>query len=253
MQFASCTNIGKIRTNNEDSLFVPGRDTSLCQSFFIAVADGMGGHSAGEVASMITIKSILSFLERPGVYQLALTNPEKVLSEAVSEANKKVYLLSQQSGVFKGMGSTITAALCFEDRVVIANIGDSRAYHITKDAITKLTIDHTLVQQMLDSGQLSNENAVNNPQRHILTRAIGIRSEETPDIFQYKWEKGDMLLLASDGLFEQTTEQDIYQALQEESTIQQKCDALVALAMEKGGTDNISVCIAFNCEEVESE
>ena len=250
MQYASITDQGKIRSLNEDSLFVPTKYTQPCHAFLMAVADGMGGHSAGEVASKLAIKSLLSYLEKPGMLEHAQEYPAKVLSEAIFAANEKIWMLSTGSASFSGMGSTITAAMCFQNKLVVANVGDSRAYIVTKSGIQQLTRDHTMVQEMVDKGEITKEEAAHHAQRHILMRALGVRLRERPEIFDYEWKKGDLLLLCSDGLTGAVQDQEIHDILKKYSrNIEKACQTLLALSLERGGIDNITICIAKNTDQ----
>lgn len=250
MQYASITDQGKIRSLNEDSHFVPTRYTQPCHAFLMAVADGMGGHSAGEVASKLAVKSLLSYLEKPGMLEKAQEYPAKVLSEAIFAANEKIWMLSTGSASFSGMGSTITAAMCFQNQVVVANVGDSRAYIITKSGIEQLTKDHTMVQEMVDQGEITKEEAAHHAQRHILMRALGVRLRERPELFNYEWKRGDILLLCSDGLTGSVRDQEIYDIVRKHhKNMDKACQSLLDLSLQRGGIDNITICIAKNTDQ----
>ena len=249
MLYASSTHKGNIRAINEDSLFIPLDQTHRHHGYLMAVADGMGGHRAGEVASLMAIESLLSFLALPGQEQRMQDKPETVLYDAIALTNRKIWLLSRGSHELGGMGTTITAALCKTDRVIIGHVGDTRAYLFSAGQLTRVTRDHTLVQEMVEAGLLTQEDTVTHMQRHILTRALGVREREIADIYDCPWSAGDKLLLCSDGLTEHVREDEIQSLLAETADLPTACTTLENMALERGGIDNISVCMASN-EEV---
>lgn len=193
---------------------------------------------------MMTVKSLESYYHAPGMVARAKANPEETLCEAIGEANGKIWMLARRSRQFHGMGTTVVAALCFDDRIVVANVGDSRAYLVTAQDIRQVTRDHTLVQDLLENGILTPDEAVVNRQRHVLTRAIGIRETEIPDIFRVSWEPGDCLVLVTDGLTEHVSDEEIRKTCQDAQTMEEAAQALIDLALTRGGTDNVTVCLA---------
>ena len=193
---------------------------------------------------MMTIKSMESYYQAPGMAARAKTQPRETLTEAVAEANGKIWMLARRSRQFHGMGTTLVAALCLEDRVVVANVGDSRAYLVSDQDIRQVTRDHTLVQDLLENGVLTPDEVSVNRQRHVLTRAIGVRDSERPDLFEVPWKAGDRLVLATDGLTEHVSDEEIRTICTEAQEIGQAIDQLICLALERGGSDNVTVCMA---------
>ena len=243
MIFASSTHRGKIRELNEDSVYVPAPHKYKGPAFLMAVADGMGGHNAGEVASAMAIKSLLNLLQQPGAEKRAQTEPVKFLSESVAITNDKIYYLARQGEKFSGMGTTLTAALCLPECVYVAHMGDSRAYLLAHGRLQRITRDHTLVQELVQSGILTEQEAAIHPQRNIITRALGTQQSQAPDIFEQPWQRGDRLLICSDGLTNHVADEELEQYMKERHTPQQLCDLLVEQALHRGGSDNISVCV----------
>lgn len=245
MRYSGISNKGNVRAINEDSSYIPTRKEHSLPNC-MAVADGMGGHNAGEVASSMAIKSIVSTLKKR-IYDC--DSPDRaasLLTDAFVEANEKIWMLARDSQEFSGMGTTLTAGLCFNDRVVIGHIGDTRAYMVNELGLEQISEDHTLVQEMVDSGMIKREEAVHHMQRHIITRALGVREAEQADIYTREWNKGNLLLLCSDGLTEHVLPDEIVEVCWERDDLDAVCQELVKLALERGGTDNITICLALH-------
>lgn len=245
MRYASYTHKGNIRELNEDSLYIPDIRDEKAPAFFMAVADGMGGHRAGEVASAIAIKSMVNQLQDACVREQAQTEPFAFLESCIAKTNQKIYMLSKTGLKFAGMGTTLTAAVCLPQAVYVAHLGDSRAYFLHAHTLTQITRDHTMVQEMVENGAIRPEDAPWHPYRHIITRALGIAKTQQIDTYQAPWERGDRVLLCSDGLTTHLSDEEIGQMLgDEEMTLDAICHTMVDLALTRGGTDNVSVCIA---------
>lgn len=234
MKAAYSTNIGK-RNNNEDSMFIPRENLPLA-----AVADGMGGHNAGEIASHMAIDVVSEF-----IVQADLALPSAALRGAIETANRNIYAHAVNSNVYAGMGTTITAALIGE-HVVVANVGDSRAYLFSNGELKRVTRDHSLVEELMLRGEISPEQAAHHPQRNIITRALGADSDVDVDLFELDWAKGDMLMLCTDGLSAMLEEGNMIQILSSEAPLETKCDELCESALENGGRDNITVILLLN-------
>ena len=188
--FAAATDVGRMRTNNEDSY--------LSSQPVAAVADGMGGHSAGEVASAIAIEELAALGNRgPWENETAATDD---LKQAILRANRRIREMAAGDRRLNGMGTTLVALLEDGDMVHVANVGDSRGYLLRQGELSQVTVDHSLVQELVDDGRLSPEDAERHPQRSVITRALGIDPEVEFDLFTYKLQVGDRLLLCSDGL-----------------------------------------------------
>ena len=191
MRYASYTHKGNIRELNEDSLYVPDVRDEKAPAFFMAVADGMGGHRAGEVASAIAIKSMVNQLQDPCVREQAEKEPLVFLESCIAKTNQKIYMLSKTGLKFAGMGTTLTAAVCLSETVYVAHVGDSRAYLSHGQNLTQITHDHTMVQEMVENGAIRPEDAPWHPYRHIITRALGIAKTQQIDTrCSPRWQDG---------------------------------------------------------------
>jgi protein phosphatase len=234
LDICSKTDVGRVRTTNEDSLLV----VPLGTVHILAVADGLGGHAAGEVASRIALIEIEEFLKA----NLAGNNLREAIGGAVAKANKEIWLLSKENAAYEGMGSTLVLAIVSGDKALIANVGDSRAY-LMGDGVRQVTKDHSLVRELVDRGVISEEQAVGHPQKNIVTRSLGAKEEVVPDF--YDWElSGNTLLLCSDGLTDTLSENEIIETIVASADLDEACSRLIDLANRKGATDNITVILA---------
>ena len=225
--FGSRTDVGCVREHNEDSYLV--------KSPLFVVADGMGGHEAGEVASKIAVTTMEAHAPKS-------TSPE-ALGAAVVKANEAV-LRGAKDGTGKpGMGTTLTAAFVYEDEAVIAQVGDSRAYLLHNDQLQRITRDHSLVADLIEQGRLTEAEARFHPQRSVITRALGSDPNMQPDLYTLHVEEGDRLVLCSDGLCSMISDGEIEEILLDNPTPAQACDALVEEALIAGGLDNVTVIV----------
>ena len=226
--FGSRTDIGCLRDHNEDSLVVTPP--------LFAVADGMGGHAAGEVASEIAVR-VLS--------ELAPEHPDvEALGRAIEEANRAVIQAAREGRGRQGMGTTMTAAMLEGERLVIAQVGDSRAYLLHQGKLQQLTRDHSLMADMIEAGQLTPEEARTHPQRSVITRALGSDAHLHPDIYEINVETGDRLLICSDGLSGMIFDDQIENTLRRVQDPQRCASPLVNEAIAAGGHDNVTVIVA---------
>ncbi|MFZ5632916.1 MAG: Stp1/IreP family PP2C-type Ser/Thr phosphatase [Bacillota bacterium] len=232
MKWSQMTEVGLVRKKNEDSLCVVP-DLAL-----FAVADGMGGHQAGEVASRIAVESVSRRI-RNGSNDEAV----KSLLEGVRLANSKIYSASRDKPTYRGMGTTLTAAVIREKELILAHVGDSRAYIIRGNKIYPLTEDHSLVQEMFRHGGITKEQARDHPHRNVLTRALGTDPLVDVDLIRIKLEKGDILLLCTDGLSGLLEDDEMLRLVREAAHPDQAVQGLVSEAMKRGGSDNISVIV----------
>jgi protein phosphatase len=230
------TDTGRQRRDNEDSMFA--------RPPVFVVADGMGGAQAGEVASQVAIEAFRQGLPDGGP-------PEERLADRVREANRRIYELSRAEHERAGMGTTLTAAYLDEAQVAIAHVGDSRAYLFRDGLLKRLTQDHSLVDELVRRGKLTEEQAAEHPQRSIITRALGPEPSVEVDTWTYPAKAGDVVLLCSDGLTSMITEDRLSEILGSASTLEQAADELIADANDAGGRDNITV-VLFRLEEVEA-
>ncbi len=226
------SDVGKVRRGNEDAL--------LLRDSVYAVADGMGGHLAGEVASATALEPIAELDGR--IFQdnaAAVT----ALRAAVTAANERVSQLARDNPNYRGMGTTLTAALVEGRRLHVAHVGDSRAYLLRDGHFSQLTDDHTLVQHLVDEGQITQEEAARHPQRSVVTRAIGVSDDVDVDSMSLELQPGDQLLLCSDGLTGVVEDEAIARTLMEVEDPDQAVGDLIDLANEAGGPDNITVLL----------
>lgn len=229
MQIACKTDVGLVREHNEDCCVIG--------EHFAIVADGMGGHNKGEVASGIA-SDVLS--EK---FSNAESVGKELLVKAVEEANSCVYKEALSNPDCAGMGTTVVAAVWDDKKVIIGHIGDSRAYEVSKNGITLLTKDHTLVQALIDDGKLTLKEAENYPDRHVITRAVGTDPVESPDVVEIKRKKNHWLVLCSDGLTNHVTEAEIKECIEKTDDADKAVETLVDMANSGGGTDNITVAV----------
>lgn len=244
------TNVGRVRPVDEDSILAMEIRTAFLSEartrLLLMVADGMGGHRRGDVASRIAVqtaaRTLLPLLTTEQDIPRAMYHRE--LREAVVAANQAVFAEAQRNPECEGMGTTLSLAVADGDTLHVANVGDSRAYIVNKREICRVTRDHSLVQEMVDRGELLPEEARHHPRKNVITMVLGVYGEVTPDIGCLTVEPGDMVLLCCDGLINHVEDDEIHRVVVETSDPQRACEILVALANKGGGTDNISVVIA---------
>ena len=246
--FAS--NVGRVRAVDEDSILaMEVRTAYLSQArtrLLLMVADGMGGHRRGEIASRIAVQTVASNLLP------LLTSEQEILratyhhelQAAVGEANQAIFAEARAHPECEGMGTTLSMAVADGRSLHVANAGDSRVYLVNAREIYQITRDHSLVQEMLDRGELLPQEARHHPRKNVITMALGVFEEMTPDIGCVTMEPGDMVLLCCDGLINHVEDEDIQRVVVETRDPQTACEILVALANKGGGTDNISVILA---------
>ena len=229
------SDIGMVRNLNEDYA-----KYLECNDFKIyVVADGMGGHNAGEVASKMAAEGIVNYVGE----NFSENTKDVVLKNAIEKVNKDIYFHSLKNDCLNGMGTTITACLITKDWIKIANVGDSSCFGITNNEVIKITKDHSLVQELVDSGSISENEAANHPKKNIITRAIGTSDKVNVDIFDIIENKYDKYVLCSDGLTNELTKEDIIKVINEEKDLSLACERLVNIAKYKGGRDNITVLL----------
>ena len=246
---------GRKREQNEDSVLCIQLDASMdklkeCAGLFI-VADGMGGHKAGETASRLavseTARTCMAAL--PGLLNEnsnapATENPAKIIELAINMASKAIYDLSQKEKDMDGMGTTIVVALVAGQDLYVTNVGDSRCYIINENEIVQVSTDHSLAHEMVMAGLITAEESKTHPRKNVLTRVVGYDEKLTMESHNRKLYCGDNILLCSDGLWGVVPDQQIKETVLAAATPQEACDRLVATANDLGGPDNISVIIA---------
>ena len=229
------SNVGKKRAVNEDSFYFE----RFPKGYVMIVSDGMGGHNAGDVASRLAISSIREFMEKHDIF----SDPEIMIRQAVSYANEKIFTSSLKKVQWHGMGATLVMAVVRSQTAFVANVGDSRAYLISKNKISQITRDHSYVYELVKNGIITEEEAKTHPRRNEILKALGIAPEVYPDIFSLEIIRTDKLLLCTDGLTSQVDDSEILSAVNKMSR-KASCEELVRLANERGGPDNITVVIS---------
>ncbi|WP_297519471.1 Stp1/IreP family PP2C-type Ser/Thr phosphatase [uncultured Clostridium sp.] len=229
------TDIGNVREINEDyANYYLGEGYKL-----YVVADGMGGHNAGEVASKMAVDGMISFIKD----NYKKINDNEILIEAVAEVNYKIYKHSLEANNLSGMGTTIAAAFATEKVIRVVNVGDSVCYGIERDAIDKITKDHSLVQELLDTGSISVEEARNHPRKNIITRAVGTNIRVEVDQFTVPRNIYDYFVLCTDGLSNEVSEEEIFNEIRWSNDLKESSKRLVDMAKDAGGKDNITVLV----------
>lgn len=232
------TNVGKVRTGNEDAYYTP-----LPGEHFAMVADGLGGHQAGEVASDIAVKTFIGYIRERQI-------DEEVLAEAVAIANKAIFDEAHNDPSKRGMGTTLTAVYIDDQYTRWVHVGDSRAYVLREGVLIQMTNDHSLMAEMLDQGEITPEQARTHPQRSYITRALGTNKSVKPDISRIDNIKDDVWLLCTDGLTNYMMSYELAMImLQPNMDWNEKLDMMIGGALDRGGTDNITAVIVVVGEE----
>lgn len=239
----SMTNIGRKRSVNQDYVYSSEEPVGKLPNLFV-VADGMGGHNAGDYASRVAVETIVEWIaDSPE------GNPLRVFEEAIRAANARVRDLAYQSPELEGMGTTVVAASCGNGQLSVANVGDSRLYVVNRSGIRQITKDHSWVEEMVRRGGIGREEARNHPDKNIITRAVGAEDTVRADFFTVRLEEGDEILMCTDGLTNMLDDEEIRMILDGARDIVEKVQALVQAANEKGGRDNISVILMDSLEQ----
>jgi serine/threonine protein phosphatase PrpC len=243
------SDVGQERSLNEDSLLnigvSPVYHSASTPLGLFAVADGMGGHSAGDVASRLAIQALeqhaISDLLSTTTTDKPLPNPHEWITTTTLAANQSVY--EQRKAAGTDMGTTLVLALIIGDMATIGNVGDSRAYLLSEDGIVQITTDHSLVERLVATGQITREEAAYHPQRNVIYRVVGDKPRVEPDVFKQRLTPGEALLLCSDGLNNMVPDEQIWHIWRSSAGPQEACDQLVQTANQAGGVDNITVVI----------
>jgi serine/threonine protein phosphatase PrpC len=226
------TDVGNFRKVNEDYIDYYTDETKR----IYVIADGMGGHNAGEIASKLAVENTISYINSLS----QLDDLEDSIKKAVGDSNNKIYELSKSKADLNGMGTTLTACLIKGNDMVIAHVGDSRCYIIKDKAISQVTKDHSLVQQLLDEGSITESEADNHPNRNIITRALGTNSTVDVDVIKMDIKGIEKIILCTDGLSNLINEQELYDLVMNNDDC---CAELIELSKSRGTKDNISVIV----------
>ena len=238
MRFYSITETGRVRTKNQDYLFTTDQVIGPLSNLFL-VADGMGGHNAGEFASELAVQAVVEAIRNSTIQE-----PIPVLEEAIRLANAKVFAEAQADVEKKGMGTTLVAGTIQDGHLYIANVGDSRLYVATNQELRQITRDHSLVEELVREGNLPESEAKVHPRKNMITRAVGAEDHVRTDFFDVEIRSGDFVLMCTDGLTNMISNEDIQEVLFVASdSLEDKAKKLVNMAEENGGRDNITVVL----------
>lgn len=233
----SVTNIGKKRKLNQDYVYTSEEPIGVLPNLFI-VADGMGGHNAGDYASRLAVETITEIIS-----ESAEDSPEKIMGAAIKVANERVRKSAESSKDLEGMGTTVVVATYIDGILYVANVGDSRLYVVDEREIKQITKDHSWVEEMVRRGSLAREEARNHPDKNIITRAVGAEDTVQIDFFSVLLEEGDQVLMCTDGLTNMLEDEEIRMVMNGARDIVEKAEELVNRANDNGGRDNISVVL----------
>ena len=245
MKTFSMTDIGRKREINQDYVFATDETIGNLPNLLV-VADGMGGHRAGDFASRFTVEVLAE-----EVQNCKETHPETILGNSIQAANERLLEEAEKDNRLEGMGTTLVAATILDHVLYFANVGDSRLYLINKE-IRQLSKDHSMVEEMVRLGGLTEEEAKHHPDKNIITRAIGVKQKVEPDFFEYRLKGGDIILMCSDGLTNMVDDDEIFQIVKSARDIVEAVESLIQRANENGGSDNIGVVLAQPYAEEES-
>jgi serine/threonine protein phosphatase PrpC len=249
IEIGAATHVGQVRTGNEDSMLCEPLDSALVaeHGLFFAVADGMGGHAAGEVASSMAVKTARDLFYASSDHDIGVA-----LHQAIDRANAEVYEAGAGTTGRDHMGSTLTAVVLAHSHATVGHVGDSRCYIVRRGAIKQLTKDHSWVAEEVEAGLLTEEQARVHPRRNIITRALGLRPEVDIDVYDTDLEPGNLVVVCSDGLHGLVTNDEILAHVTRYRPAD-AVEALVRLANERGGPDNITVVVAQMVAEDEAD
>jgi len=243
MQYCAITDIGKKRISNQDCF----RISKIGDYFISVVCDGMGGANGGDVAGTIAAQTFCDKLNEfidlhTRTNEDFMQNAETFIQKAIASANEKVYKAALKNKELSGMGTTLVSCIIKKNDLLSINIGDSRLYHIQKNKMTALTVDHSLVQSLVDSGQITKKEAKKHPDKNIITRALGVEDTVIADITHHEITDG-YLLLCSDGFSNFVEEKDVLKIISEKTDCIKKANKLMQHSLKKGGSDNITIVL----------
>ncbi len=238
MRSFGVTDVGKKRKLNQDYLFYSDEPVGCFPNLYI-VADGMGGHKAGDKASSYAVTRFVELAKKtePG-------HPFRIMEELIIKVNAEVFRISCQQEEYAGMGTTFVAATVVDQTVYVMNVGDSRLYFYDGESLRQVTMDHSLVEELVRAGELAPQESRNHPQKNIITRAIGVYENITPDFFKIPMKKNQKILLCSDGLSNMVDDEMLEQILSDGGNIEEEAEHCKREALFFGGIDNIAVVIA---------
>lgn len=236
MNAYALTDVGRQRNMNQDYVFSTVKPVGNLPNLFI-VADGMGGHKAGDLASKFSVNTFIDCVKNSGS-----SKPVQIISDAIKHTNEELLKLASTSEDYRGMGTTFVVAVIYGKSVYVANIGDSRLYLADRE-LKQVTRDHSYVEEMVQMGTLNREDARTNEYKNVITRALGGADNVIPDFFEIEIEDNSRILMCTDGLTNMVTDKEIESVMSSHDDIMNKADKLVMMANQNGGKDNISVII----------
>ena len=236
MKVQAVTDVGRERSVNQDYVYYSLTETGSLPNLFL-VADGMGGHKAGDMASRYTVETFVSLVQ-----DSTLKDPVSIINNAVTQVNRRLLQKAAESENYEGMGTTLVAATVYDNILRVANVGDSRLY-ILGNEITQITRDHSLVEEMVSMGEINREQARNHEKKNIITRALGIQDEAQIDLFPFRVETGNRYLLCSDGLTNMVEDTELCRLISQKKDISEIGAELILKANKNGGLDNIAVVL----------
>ncbi len=243
LQFEGYTDVGRTRPINEDSFYISEYNREL-EAAYVIVADGMGGHQAGEVASSMAIMQISDVINQTFTADMSPSAIKDMLVQSVKKANALIYDKGQAEEGCWGMGTTVTMCFILGEKAFVAHVGDSRAYILRQGELHQITVDHSLVQELLQKGQITEEEAKHHPQKNVITRALGTDTGVEIDLYEFTLHDGDVMLLCTDGLSNMLPDEVLADMLKEGGgALHIVAKELVAAANEQGGMDNITAVV----------
>jgi protein phosphatase len=236
MEMAAITHMGNVRENNEDAYYL---DTE--QGRLFAIADGMGGHNAGEVASQMAIDKMLEIFKGES---FDCNDIVTSIRETFEKASAEIDASAKQNSQYEGMGTTLTLVYVAGEIIYVGHIGDSRAYLMDSSGIRPITRDHTLVSELVRTGSITQTEARNHPQRNVIMKALGSDCKSIPDIFEVEIEEKSIVVICSDGLSDLVDDHEIAESVQQSPSLVEAVGVLKDLALSRGGHDNITIVAA---------
>lgn len=231
------TDIGMVRSINQDSIYFSDKPVGNLPNLYI-VADGMGGHKAGDYASAHAVSWFVDYAK-----ECSYENPITIMKTGIAKVNDMLLQMSNEHSELKGMGTTFVAAVMIDDKMYVANIGDSRLYVIGQEDTRQITLDHSLVEELIRTGQLDRRRVRFHPEKNIITRALGTGKEAVPDFFEVELQPGEKVLLCSDGLTNMVEDDEIGSIVMRQQFVDRICEQLIDRANYYGGKDNIGVVV----------
>lgn len=243
LRYSAKSDTGKTRPINQDCFKI--LDNEIDKPVFLIIADGMGGHNSGEVASKLAVESVSEYINRLYMSPNTEILLPHVIKDAMLYSNDIVFNKSKENNDFNGMGTTLILAAVINLKIYIGHIGDSRAYLLRNGEIRQLTTDHSLIEELVKSGSISRDEAENHPRRNVITKALGCTEDIQVDISDYDIISNDIILLCTDGLTKTMDNDDIKKIIKDARCPEIACEMLIKKANENGGEDNTTVVVAY--------